>query len=127
MTFTVGCLVTLTFLAVFVFMAFTLVLLPVALVGIGIGLITATLGLIALGRGLGRRLPIGRDAIAAAVGVAAVVLSMWLAAWIPLVGDWIALSTVMVGIGAVIVTYFGATRFDVDVLPGLDAETAVND
>lgn len=125
-TFTVGCLVTLTFVALFVFMAFTLVLLPIALIGIVVGLVTATLGLIALGRGLGRKLPIEREPIAAGVGVAAVVIAMQLAASIPLIGDWVVLSTVMVGIGAVIVTYFGAARFDIDALPGLDGVTAEN-
>ncbi len=125
-TFTVGCLVTLTFVALFVFMAFTLVLLPIALIGIVVGLITAILGLIALGRGLGRKLPIEREPIAAGIGVAAVVIAMQLAASIPLIGDWVVLSTVMVGIGAVIVTYFGAARLDIDALPGLDGVAAEN-
>jgi hypothetical protein len=38
---------------------------------------------------------------------------------VPFVGDWIALSIILTGVGAVFVTYFGATRFDIEALPGL--------
>lgn len=118
-TLTVGSLMTVTFLAVFVFMAFTLVLVPIALLGIAVGVATVLFGLIALGSAVGGRLPIQRDATATAVGVAVVVLSLPLIGLIPVVGDWIALSTILIATGAVIVTYFGATRFSVETLPGL--------
>jgi hypothetical protein len=123
---TVGTLVVLTFLAVFVFMAFTLVLLPVAILGIGAGVITATLGLIAVGRGVGRRLPIDDLSIATAVGGALVVLALQLVGLVPFLGDWIALSIILTGVGAVFVTYFGATRFETEALPGL-APAPTND
>jgi hypothetical protein len=116
---TVGSLVVLTFLALFVFMAFTLVLLPVALIGIAVGLITSTLGMIAIGKGIGRRLPTDHASIGTAVGTASVVLALQLIGFVPFVGDWIALSIVLTGVGAVVLTYFGVTRFEVDALPGL--------
>ncbi len=116
---TVGTLVVLTFLAVFVFMAFTLVLLPVAILGIGAGVIAATLGLIAIGRGVGGRLPIDDTSIATAVGAASVVVALQLVGLVPFVGDWIALAIVLTGVGAVVVTYVGVTRFEIDELPGL--------
>ena len=116
---TVGGLVSLTFLAVFVFMAFTLILLPIALLGIAVGVIAATFGLIGIGRGIGRRLPIDDAAIATGVGAISVMLSLEVVGFVPFVGDWIALAIVLIGIGGVVVTYFGVTRFEIQALPGL--------
>lgn len=116
-TVTVGVLLTLTSIAVIVFMAFTLVLIPVALAGLLAGLVTLGYGLVAWGWLISRRLPIRGRRLGTAVGVAVVMVGLQLAGRIPLVGDLIVLAVLLTGFGAVVVTYFGVTRFRPDTLP----------
>lgn len=116
-TFTVGLLLTLTFISVFVFMAMTLVLLPVAIVGILAGLVTLGYGVIGWGHLIGNRLPIRHERLSTVAGVVLVVIGMQLAGSIPLVGDLIVVAVLLLGLGSVVVTYFGVTRFRPAVLP----------
>jgi hypothetical protein len=116
-TLTVGVLLTLTFISVFVFMAMTLVLLPVAIVGLFAGLVTLGYGVIGWGHLIGKRLPIRHDRLATAVGVVLVVIGIQLAGSIPLVGDLIVIGVLLLGLGAVVVTYYGVTRFRPVALP----------
>jgi hypothetical protein len=116
-TLTVGVLLTLTFISVFVFMAMTLVLLPVAILGLFVGLATLGYGVIGWGHLIGNRLPIRHDRFSTIAGVVLVVIGMQLVGSIPLVGDLIVGAVLLLGLGAVVVTYFGATHFRPAVLP----------
>lgn len=108
---TVGLLVAVTAISLFVFMAFTLILLPVALLGLAAGLVAVGYGIVALGHLAGRYLPISRAAPATAAGVVAVMVLLWLLGTIPVVGDLLVLGLLLAGLGAVLLTYFGLTRF----------------
>lgn len=116
-TFTVGVLLTLTFISVFVFMAMTLVLLPVALLGLLAGVVTLGYGVIAWGHLIGNRLPLRHDRLSTSLGVVLVMIGMQLAGSIPLVGDLIVAAVLLLGLGAVVVTYYGVTRFRPAALP----------
>jgi len=117
-TLTVGVLLTLTFISVFVFMAMTLVLLPVAIAGLLAGLVTLGYGVIGWGHLLGNRLPIRHQRLSTVVGVVLVAIGIQLAGSIPLVGDLIVAAVLLIGLGAVVVTYYGVTRFRPAVLAG---------
>jgi hypothetical protein len=110
-TVTVGLLLTLTTIAVLVFMGFTLVLIPLALVGLVAGVIVLGFGVLGLGQLVGSRLPGVSGRAAAVVGVVAVVVGLQLVGLIPLVGDLAVIAALMAGVGAVVVTYFGVARF----------------
>lgn len=116
-TLTVGTLLTLTFLSVFVFMAFTLILLPVAIVGLLAGAATVAYGFIAWGALIGGRLPVHRQDLSTALGVVVAMAALQLLALIPIVGDLIALAILLTGAGAVTVTYFGVADFQPEVMP----------
>jgi len=116
-TFTVGTLLTLTFLSVFVFMAFTFILLPVAIVGLLAGAVTVAYGFIAWGDLIGRRLPVHRQDLSTAIGVVLAVAALQLLALLPLIGDLIALAVLLTGVGAVAVTYFGVASFTPELMP----------
>lgn len=114
---TVGLLLTLTALSLFVFMAFTLVLIPVSLLGLGAGLLVVLLGVIACGRLLARRLPVGRPAAATGLGAAAVLGLLSLVGRIPVVGDLVVGVVLLGGVGAVVITYLGYGPFRPEPLP----------
>ncbi len=116
-TLTVGTLLTLTFISVFVFMAFTFVLLPVAIAGLLAGALVVGYGVIAWGDLIGDRLPIRRRGPSTALGVVAAMGAIQLVALIPVVGDVIALAILLTGVGAVTITYFGVAEFTPDILP----------
>ena len=110
-TVTVGVLLTLTAIAVLVFMGFTLVLIPLALVGLLAGVVVLGFGVLGLGQLVGNRLPGLTGRAATVVGVVAVVVTLQLVGLIPLVGDLAVIAALMAGVGAVTVTYFGVARF----------------
>ncbi|GAA5121876.1 hypothetical protein [Haloechinothrix salitolerans] len=114
---TVGALVTVTFLALSVFMAFTLVLLPIGLLGLAIGLAAAGYGVVCLGSLVARWLPVRRAAPATALGEVAVMVALQALNAIPVLGTFAAGSLVLTGLGAVVVTYFGLTEFTPVALP----------
>ncbi len=116
-TLTVGTLLTLTFLSVFVFMAFTFILLPVAIVGLLAGAVTVAYGFIAWGDLIGGRLPVHRQDLSTAIGVVVAMAALQLLTLLPLVGDLIALAILLTGVGAVTVTYFGVADFKPEVMP----------
>lgn len=114
---TVGALLFVTFLAVFVFMAFTLVLIPVSLLGLLLGLLTIAYGIIAWGYLVGERLGTARVDIATGVGVVAVMVFLHVVGFVPVIGELIAVGVLLTGLGAAVVTYFGLSRFEPAVLP----------
>lgn len=116
-TVTVGALLVLTALSLFVFMAFTLVLIPVSILGLAAGVVVTGLGVIAWGHRLGRRLPLDRPAVATAAGVTSVVVLLQVAGAIPVVGDLLVGFVLLSGLGAVTVTYLGFSDFRPAALP----------
>ena len=109
---TVGALLSVTFLAVFVFMAFTLVLLPVSIPGLLIGLLTIAYGIIGLGYLAGKQLDTPRVGLATGLGVVGIMALLQVAGAVPILGDLIAGGLLLIGLGAVVVTYFGLQKFE---------------
>ncbi|MCU4752523.1 polymer-forming cytoskeletal protein [Halobacteria archaeon AArc-curdl1] len=114
---TVGALLSVTFLAVFVFMAFTLVLLPVSILGLLIGLVTIAYGIIGLGYLAGKQLDTPRVELATGLGVVGIMVLLQVAGAVPILGDLIAGGLLLIGLGAVVVTYFGLQKFEPVSLP----------
>jgi hypothetical protein len=108
---TVGGLMTVTFPAVFVFVAFTLILSPVSLLGLAAGLVMVGYGVVALGGAVARYLPIQRPGWAVTAGVAVVMLLFQVLRLIPLLGDLVVGGLLLAGLGAVVLTYFGLREF----------------
>lgn len=108
-----GTLVSVSAIALLVFMAFTLVLVPVSVLGLVAGVLVAGYGVLALGHLLGTRLDrFGVEGPpATALGVVGVSVLAELLSFVPL-GDVLVLVAVSVGIGAVLVTYLGFREFE---------------
>lgn len=114
---TVGLLAGATGVALVVFMAITLLLLPVSVLGVVVGFVVVSYAYVVFGYLLGRRLPVGRVDLASAAGVVAVVLAVEALGRIPVVGALVELGLVVTGAGAVLLTYFGLQRFEPVALP----------
>ncbi|WP_254533486.1 hypothetical protein [Natrinema gelatinilyticum] len=114
---TVGALLSVTFLSVFVFMAFTLILLPVSILGLLIGLLIIFYGIIALGYLAGQQLNIPRVGLATGLGVVVIMVLLQVIGVIPILGDLIAGGLLLTGLGAVVLTYFGLQEFEPVSLP----------
>lgn len=114
---TVGALLFVTFLAVFVFMAFTLVLLPVSLLGLFVGLLSIGYGILAWGYLVGTQLRISRVDIATSAGVVAVMVFLHGIGFVPVIGELVTIGILLTGLGAVVITYFGLGQFEPVVLP----------
>lgn len=114
---TVGALLFVTFLAVFVFMAFTLVLIPVSLLGLLVGLLTIAYGVLAWGYLVGEQLKMSRIDIATGVGVVAVMVLLHVLGFVPVIGEVVTIGVLLTGLGAVVVTYFGFSQFEPALLP----------
>lgn len=96
---TVGALLSVTFLSVFVFMAFTLILLPVSILGLLVGLLTISYGIIALGYLAGQHLNTPRVGLATGFGVVAIMVLLQVVGVIPILGDLIAGGLLLTGLG----------------------------
>jgi hypothetical protein len=116
-TATVGLLLVLTALSLLVFMAFTLVLIPVSLLGLTAGIAAIALGIIGWGHRLGRHLPLHEPRAATAVGAATVVVALQLVGAVPVVGDVVVGFVLLSGLGAVVITYVGFAEFRSAPLP----------
>lgn len=116
-TLTVGTLTFLTAISILVFMAFTLVLIPITILGIIVGTLTLFYGLIGWGYLIGVLLPVHRRGLATALGVVALVGVLALVSLIPVVGDLMVAAVALAGVGAVLVTYYGVSPFRPDPLP----------
>lgn len=118
----VGTLTALSLLVLFVLMAFTIVLLPLAIVGLLVELAILVYAYAAYGHLLGgqlaRRLPVGGPGFATGIGVAAVVVGVDLLGRLPLLGGVLQVALAAVGFGAVVITYFGVKRFEPPTIPG---------
>jgi hypothetical protein len=114
----VGSLGATTLLVLFVYMAFTLILLPVAIVGLFAEFLVILYGQAVFGYLIGRRLPIERDGVATLAGIAAFLLALELVGLVPYLGGIAQLAVAVVGFGAVLNTYFGLQRFEPVTIPG---------
>ena len=113
----VGSLGATTLLVLFVYMAFTLVLLPVAVVGLLAEFSVILYGQVVFGSLIGRRLPIDHAGGATLAGVAALLLALELLGLVPYLGGIAQLAVAAVGFGAVVNTYFGLQRFEPITIP----------
>ena len=116
-TLTVGTLAFLTAISILVFMAFTLVLIPMTILGLMVGLLTLCYGLIGWGYLIGALLPLRRSGPGTALGVVVLVGGLALVSLIPLVGDLVIAAVALAGVGAVLVTYYGVAPFRPEPLP----------
>jgi hypothetical protein len=114
----VGGLAAATLLVLFVYMAFTIILLPVSIAGLGAELLVVLYGQIAVGHLLGKRLPIDRSGFATVAGIGVLLLGVELLALLPYLGAAIQFALLAVGFGAVLNTYFGLQRFEPVTIPG---------
>lgn len=114
---TVGALLFLTFLTVFVFMAFTLVLIPVSLLGLLVGLASIVYGVLGMGYLVGRRLGPSRVDVSTGLGVVVVVGILQVGFLLPVVGDFLVGGVLLTGLGAVVVTYYELRPFEPVSLP----------
>ncbi|QPV62699.1 hypothetical protein I7X12_18535 [Halosimplex litoreum] len=113
----VGALTGATALALVVFMALTLVLIPVSLLGVLAGIVCVAYAYAVFGYLLGRRLPVDRPDLAAAAGSVLFVAALDLLGRVPLLGGTLQLALTAVGVGAVLVSYLGFSRFEPVELP----------
>jgi hypothetical protein len=114
---TVGLLASVTLVALFTFMAFTLVLLPVSLLGLLLGVLVVGYGYVVFGFIVGRRLPVDRPDLAVATGVVVVVAAVELLGRVPVVGALVQFVFLTTAIGAILITYFGLREFEPVDLP----------
>ncbi|HKL27899.1 MAG TPA: polymer-forming cytoskeletal protein [Natrialbaceae archaeon] len=119
---TVGFLASLTLLALFVFMAFTLLLLPISLLGLLGGVLVVIYGYVVFGYLLGERVvarygPVERTDLATAIGVVVLMLAFDGLSLIPLLGGLVQIGLLLVAIGAILLTYFGLREFEPPTLP----------
>jgi hypothetical protein len=114
----VGALGAATLLVLFVYMAFTLVLIPLAVVGLAAQLLVVLYGQVVFGYLVGTRVPVERVQVATVAGVGVFLLVLELLGMVPYVGGVVQLGVAAVGFGAVLNTYFGLQRFEPVTIPG---------
>jgi cytoskeletal protein CcmA (bactofilin family) len=114
---TVGSLGATTLLVLLVYMAFTLVLLPVAIVGLFAEFLVVLYGQTVFGYLVGRALPIDHDGVATVAGIAVFLLGLEVLGAVPYLGGIAQLTVAVVGFGAVLNTYFGLQRFEPTTIP----------
>jgi hypothetical protein len=126
---TVGLLATVTLLALFVFMAFTIVLLPVSVLGLAAGVLVFLYAYLAVGFLLGQWLTPtlpgwvpGRegDGVPTALGSVAFLAGSELLGFVPLVGGLVPILLLLVAVGAALITYFGLRQFEPPMLQPVD-------
>ncbi len=112
----VGLLVGVVGISLLVTMAYTILLIPVTLLGFFLLGVAALYGWIGLGISAGRlgirilKRPV-KPSAAAFISMLVFMLMLELVSSIPLIGDLLGLSVVLIGLGAVALTRFGLRRF----------------
>jgi|GEM_PF-798283 len=114
----VGSIAGLALLVLFVYMAFTLVLLPLSVVGLAVEFGIVVYSYAVYGYLIGRRLPVERVDLASAAGAGLFVVGLELLGRVPLLGAVSQGVLVAVGFGAVLITYFGLKGFEPAEIPG---------
>lgn len=113
-----GSLAAVTLLVLFVYMAFTLLLIPVSVVGLIAELLIVLYGQIGFGYLIGRRLPVARTDLATVVGIGLFLALVEALGELPYLGGVVQLGLLVIGFGAVLNTYFGLQRFEPAEIPG---------
>jgi hypothetical protein len=113
----VGALGAATLLVLFVYMAFTLVLIPVAIVGLVAEFLVVVYGQVVFGYLVGTRVPVERVQVATVAGVGVFLFVLEVLGMVPYVGGLVQLGVAAVGFGAVLNTYFGLKRFEPVTIP----------
>jgi hypothetical protein len=108
----VGALSAVTLLVLFVYMAFTIVLLPVSIVGLLGEFLIVLFAYVVYGYWIGRHLPVARVDLATVTGLLAFMLAVEVLARVPVVGTVVQGALLAVGFGAVLLTYVGLRRFE---------------
>lgn len=108
---TVGLLASVTLIALFVFMAFTIILIPVSVLGILGGILVYLYAYVGLGYLVGQRLPVQNRGRATAVGTIVIASVFRLLGYVPIVGGLVSILALVIGVGAVVITYFGLREF----------------
>ena len=114
----IGSLAATTLLVLFVYMAFTLILLPLAIVELVAEFQVVLYGQAVFGYLIGLGLPIDSDGVATLAGIATFLLALELFGFVPYLGGIVQLAVAVVGVGAVLNTYFSLQRFDPITIPG---------
>ncbi|ODR80919.1 hypothetical protein BG842_00505 [Haladaptatus sp. W1] len=117
---TVGLLTTVTLLALFVFMAFTIILLPVSLLGLLGGVFVYLYAYISIGSMLGQWMPTDKPGVATAAGTVLFFMASRVLSFLPIVGESLLIAVAVIAIGAVFITYFGLREFQPPQLPPVD-------
>jgi len=115
-----GSLAAVTLLVLFVYMAFTLLLIPVSVVGLIAELLVVLYGQIVFGYLIGQRLPIDRTDFATVAGIGVFLAFVEALGAVPYLGGAVQLGLLAIGFGAVLNTYFGLQRFEPVRIPGGD-------
>lgn len=108
----VGLLSAVTLLVLFVYMAFTVVLLPVSILGLFGELLIVLFAYVVYGHWIGRHLPVERVDLATVIGLLAFMLAVEALARVPVVGAVAQGALLAVGFGAVLLSYVGLRRFE---------------
>lgn len=108
----VGTLGASTLLVLFVYMAFTIVLIPLAILGILGELVVVLYGQVALGYLIGTRLPVEHVQAGTVAGIGMLLVGLEILGLIPYVGGFVQISVAVLGFGAVLNTYFGLQEFE---------------
>lgn len=105
-------------LVLLIFMAFTLVLVPISLLGLGAFLLSLAYGQVAIGYQLVGPLGIEQARFRAAVGAPLLVVVLQIAGLVPFLGSLVAGLVALVGFGAALITYYGLRDFEPPTIPG---------
>lgn len=114
----VGALAGLSLLVLFVYMAFTLLLLPVTVLGLVGEALIVLYGQVVFGWLIGRYLPVEGPGPATVAGIGVFLLATELLGTVPYLGALAQFGLVAVGFGAVVNSYFGLQRFEPATIPG---------
>ncbi|EFW94210.1 hypothetical protein ZOD2009_00210 [Haladaptatus paucihalophilus DX253] len=117
---TVGLLTTVTLLALFVFMAFTIILLPVSLLGLLGGVFVYLYAYISIGSMLGQWMPTDKPGVATAAGAVLFFMASRVLSFFPIVGESLLIAVAVIAMGAVFITYFGLREFQPPQLPPVE-------
>lgn len=108
----VGSIAAAALLVLFVYMAFTLILLPISVLGLIAEFLVVVYAYTVYGYLIGRRLPVERADVATAVGTGLFLIGVEALGRVPVAGFLLQFLLVTVGFGAVLVTYFGLQEFE---------------
>ncbi|GKZ15270.1 hypothetical protein [Haladaptatus sp. T7] len=117
---TVGLLTTVTLLALFVFMAFTIILLPVSLLGLLGGVFIYLYAYISIGSMLGQWMPTDKPGVSTAAGAVLFFMASRVLSFFPIVGESLLIAVAVIAMGAVFITYFGLREFQPPQLPPVE-------